>query len=229
MEGIALFLLACVLVSSFSGAEELETRARPGDNIVFYSDCVWKSGFYVTWFRNSSSGNQPPLTLTATDLVNGVYSQYSSEWNPWNKTYDLLVKNISEFELGVYYCALGEKRITEDETGYGVLKDVYHYGSRAFRLSLEDNTVPQINLCLCESCWDLMVIVPVCVLLSSFLSSICVYCICGKSPKGSEERREFLTANVFQGDCIKEHQCEQTMKGVLCLHTEVYYTLLKSE
>ncbi|XP_066526278.1 uncharacterized protein [Hoplias malabaricus] len=80
----------------------------------------------------------------------------------------------------------------------------------------------------CGSYKKLMVILgPVCVLLSSVLSSTCVYCLCHCRTKGSEEKA--LSANVFQGDCIKEHLCEQRMKGELCLHTEVYFTPLKSK
>ncbi|KAI4895279.1 hypothetical protein NFI96_006995 [Prochilodus magdalenae] len=57
-------------------------------------------------------------------------------WNKVNQTTDLLVTNFSESDLGLYYCALRERKPVKDETGAEVLRDVYHNGTRTTRLSL---------------------------------------------------------------------------------------------
>ncbi|KAL7856262.1 hypothetical protein AOLI_G00198660 [Acnodon oligacanthus] len=186
---VNLVTVMCVLFSKISGAE-VEMRVRPGDNVTLYSDCVWKIGFH-----------------------------YTAQWNSSNQTYDLVVKSVSESDLGLYYCAVQEEKITEDETGGGIRKDVYHYGNKSTRLSfLETNpqtpSTPPVSDC--SSCWKLLVSVcPVCVLLSS----TCIYCIL-TTTKGSKERREPLTGNVFQVGCVEEHQCEKTMNAESCFHTE---------
>ncbi|KAI4877146.1 hypothetical protein NFI96_030784, partial [Prochilodus magdalenae] len=89
--------------------------------------------------------HQPPLIISATAqdqharLYDGMQSplaRYSFVWNSSSSTHDLQVKNVSESDLGLYYCALREKKVTEDETGVVVRKDVYRYGNRTTRLSL---------------------------------------------------------------------------------------------
>ncbi|KAG9259708.1 hypothetical protein AMEX_G27230 [Astyanax mexicanus] len=183
-----------VWFSRISGAEEVSIRVSPGDNVTLYSDCVLKTGFYVVWFRNCSHKNQPPLLISSMDLksfsevykdlVQDVFLGYTFMWNPSNNTHDLLVKNITESDLGLYYCALLEKTITENAAGKGgVPKAVYRYGNRTTRLSLLDSIVPCTDdskttstppVSDCSVCWKLLASVcPVCVLLIT----ICVYCI----------------------------------------------------
>ncbi|KAI4886209.1 hypothetical protein NFI96_028220, partial [Prochilodus magdalenae] len=137
---------AGVLYSRISGAEvELEIRVRPGDEVTLYCDCVWEVGFKLLWFRNCSHQHQPPLIISATaqdqharlyDGMQRPLTRYSFVWNSSSSTHDLQVKNVSESDLGLYYCALREKKVTEDETGVVVRKDVYRYGNRTTRLSL---------------------------------------------------------------------------------------------
>ncbi|KAL7841133.1 hypothetical protein SRHO_G00248240 [Serrasalmus rhombeus] len=98
-----LLTLTCVLFSRISGAE-VEMRVRPGDNIVLYCDCVWKSGINIVWFRNSSEEHLP-LTISLPHLLQGAFPHYVFAWNHPNQTYDLLVKNVTETDLGLYYCA----------------------------------------------------------------------------------------------------------------------------
>ena len=128
----------------------MELRVRPGDDVTLYCDCVWKTGFLIVWFRNCSHEHQPPLIMSATtqslhariydDLMQNPLPRYFFVWNSSSQTHDLLVKNVSESDLGLYYCAQHEKKITEDETGAGVQKDVYHYGNRSTQLSLLGRT-----------------------------------------------------------------------------------------
>ncbi|KAL7856252.1 hypothetical protein AOLI_G00198560 [Acnodon oligacanthus] len=90
------------------------------------------------------------------------------------------LKNVSESDLGLYYCALQETKIT----GRDARKDVFQYGKRTTRLSLLDTTPSTPPVSDCSVCWKLLVSVcPVCVLLSS----TCVYCICRHTTKGRKK------------------------------------------
>ncbi|KAL7841154.1 hypothetical protein SRHO_G00248450 [Serrasalmus rhombeus] len=206
-----LIALACALFSRISGAE-VEMRVRPGDDVTLYSDCVWKSGFNIVWFRNSSCEHQPPLRISTVALATGADPHYSAVWNPSNQTNDLLVKNVSDSDVGLYYCAVYEKNI-KDEKGVLRSEDIYHYGKRTTRLSLlgpctdhppTPSTPPVSD---CSICWKLLVSVcPVCVLLSS----TCVCCIYRHTKKAEAEpgqermnktqRRKSRTTDGVEGD-----------------------------
>ncbi|XP_037388999.1 uncharacterized protein LOC108414736 isoform X2 [Pygocentrus nattereri] len=204
-----LIALVCALFSRISGAE-VEMRVRPGDDVTLYSDCIWKSGFSIVWFRNSSCEHQPPLMISTPDLIRGADPRYSAVWNPSNKTHDLLVKNVSDSDVGLYFCAMYEKNITKDEKGVLHPVDIYHYGKRTTRLSLlgpcadlpQTPSTPPVSDC--SVCWKLLVSVcPVCVLLSS----TCVCCIyrhakkeAGQERRNKAQRRRSRTTDEVGGD-----------------------------
>ncbi|XP_017572686.1 uncharacterized protein LOC108439032 isoform X1 [Pygocentrus nattereri] len=163
-----LITLVCVLFSRISGVE-VEMRVRPGDNVVLHSDCVWKKGFNTVWFRNAS--NEQVV------FHEEAHPRYSIVWNPFNRASDLLVRNVSESDLGLYHCALQKKSSAKDKTQACSWEDVCVYGNRTTRVSFLDTlqipSTPSVSDC--SVCWKLLVSVcPVCVLLSS----TCVCCIC---------------------------------------------------
>ncbi|KAI4877149.1 hypothetical protein NFI96_030787, partial [Prochilodus magdalenae] len=187
-----------VLISSISGII-VEMRVKPGDNATIYCDCTYQSKFTLVWFIKPSNEHQPHL-INLTE--HSTPPRYSRVWNYTKGTYDLLVKNITESDLGLYYCALHEIKITRDRNRTRVSEDVYHEGNRTTFLSFLDATVPctappQTPSTLqttsttppvsdCSVCWKLLVSVcPACVLLSSVVSSTCVYCICRSRTKGT--------------------------------------------
>ncbi|KAL7856259.1 hypothetical protein AOLI_G00198630 [Acnodon oligacanthus] len=191
--GAVLIALTCVLFSRIFG-REVEMRVRPGDNVVLYSDCVLETGS-VVWFRNCSNESQSPLIISADTLIQTAFSRYSFVWNPSSKSSDLLVKNVTESDLGLYYCAHQQIKVIKDGTGADVRADVYHYGNRATRLSFLDSTAPCVDLQTpstppvsdCSVCWKLLVSVcPVCVLLSS----TCLYCIYRHTTKVEKENKK---------------------------------------
>ncbi|XP_060748473.1 uncharacterized protein LOC132861114 [Tachysurus vachellii] len=188
---VALIALVCVVFSSqkrISGAE-VEMRVRPGDDVTLYCDCVWKVGFYPVWFRNCSDENHPTVKISMTDLrdgdvLGGDFKRYSLVLNVSTNTQNLLIKNITESDQGLYYCALSEKKVTDYKNGTIRFVYVYHYGNKSTRLSVLEpcHSVSEESVS-CVS-WSLVFSVcVVCVLLSSLLSSICVYCVCTNTTK----------------------------------------------
>ncbi|XP_060748454.1 uncharacterized protein LOC132861103 isoform X1 [Tachysurus vachellii] len=184
---VALIALVCVVFSSqkrISGAE-VEMRVRPGDDVTLYCDCVWKAGFYPLWFRNCSEEDHPTVIISILKVFGGDFPRYSFVLNNSTNTHNLLIKNITESDQGLYYCALSEKKVTDYKNGPIRFGDVYHYGNRSTRLSVLTETCDSVSeeSVSCVS-WSLVFSVcVVCVLLSSLLSSICVYCVCTNTTK----------------------------------------------
>ncbi|KAL6467219.1 hypothetical protein MHYP_G00250230 [Metynnis hypsauchen] len=127
--------LICVLISSISGIV-VEMRVKPGDDVTIYCDCTRRNRLKIAWLRNCTHKQQPPLMILSEDMKPNALPRYSLEWNKPNQTYDLLVKNITESDLGLYYCALHEKSFTIYKKGVTCSNDVLHYGNRTTFLSL---------------------------------------------------------------------------------------------
>ena len=120
-------------------------RVRTGDNVILYSDCVSKILTDIVWFRNSSNERQPFLIISLDDLKQGAFSHHAFVWNHYNKTQDLLVKNVTESDLGLYYCARRERKFT----AAGDSEHVYHHGNTTIRLSL----LGKINFIIIRFCY----------------------------------------------------------------------------
>ncbi|XP_052428366.1 uncharacterized protein LOC127970102 [Carassius gibelio] len=213
--------------------EEVEMKVRPGDNITLYCDCSLTSGSLIVWIRNCSHENQPSLIINFWQWKLKIFQRFSSIYNRYSNSYDLHISNISDSDLGLYYCAELERRVKKDDKGIISSSEVYYYGNRTTRLSLEE----QVTSCSepsappdCVLCWTLLFSVcPVCVLLSSLLSSVCVFCFCRAQTTGSDWSAKMLTADVNKWDPMENHQCEMSKTGKICLHTEVSYRLLTSK
>ncbi|XP_076878539.1 uncharacterized protein LOC143527294 [Brachyhypopomus gauderio] len=180
---LTLVTVMCVVFFSqkrISGVD-VERRGRRTECIVIYSDCVVDFYTIIVWYRNSSQEHQ-----SAVELRTDGTTRYSAVLDKHRNTWDLLIQNITESDLGLYYCAV--------RTSDGKI----NYGHRTTRLSLIDPgsdiphptytstpPVPECGVCCnstppvpeCGVCWTLLITVcPVCVLLSS----TCVYCLCFK-------------------------------------------------
>ncbi|XP_064819046.1 uncharacterized protein LOC135536714 [Oncorhynchus masou masou] len=177
---VALMTFLCAVSSSQDGisAAEVELRVRPGDNITLYCDCNRTTGVYIMWYRNCSHKYQPPLVIS-TKLFSYIFPPgYNLVWNPSNNSYDLLIENITESDLGLYYCGTKENKVV-DVGGKGVIeqKELYHYGNITTRISIdisppESSSSPDVD---CGLCWMLLFsLCPVSALLSLF----CVYSFC---------------------------------------------------
>ncbi|CAB1327139.1 unnamed protein product, partial [Coregonus sp. 'balchen'] len=137
---------------------------------------------------NCSHKYQPPLVISTT-IWHNPFPGYNVVWNPSNNSYDLLIENITGSDLGLYYCGTMETNVVEE----GKLikqKELYHYGNITTRISLDvsppesssspppesSSSSPPVD---CGLCWMLLFsLCPVSALLSSLLSSFCVYSFC---------------------------------------------------
>ncbi|KAI4886462.1 hypothetical protein NFI96_028512 [Prochilodus magdalenae] len=117
---------AGVWLSRISG-EEVEMKVKPGANAVLSCDCNWKSEYSIVWFRNSSHEHMV--------IHKEAHPRYSIVWSPFSKTSDLLVRNVSESDLGLYYCALQKTRPISDKARACSGEDVCLHGNRTTRLS----------------------------------------------------------------------------------------------
>ncbi|CAL8289798.1 unnamed protein product [Arctogadus glacialis] len=161
------------VVSSYT----VELYVRPGENVTVPCDCKLSSGETIVWYRNCSHENQPPLILTWQELEENKDSQLSNlngMWNHSSKTYTLLITNISDSHLGLYYCRTEKKYVTEQDQNHTKYK--HRYGNVTTRISFGfgNSAAPD-----CRQCWMLLVILcPSSALLLSLLSSFVVYLCC---------------------------------------------------
>ncbi|XP_042170277.1 uncharacterized protein LOC112240942 isoform X1 [Oncorhynchus tshawytscha] len=158
-------------------AAEVELRVRPGDNITLYSNCRTTSEMYTVWFRNCSHEHQPPLVITYYNRLSSHFlnplPRYTMFWNHYNMSYDLLIENITESDLGLYYCGTIERNMENEQRIEQT--NVYHYGHVMRRLSFDART-PDVD---CGLCWMLLFsLCPVSALLSCLLSFACFYSFC---------------------------------------------------
>ncbi|XP_062334916.1 uncharacterized protein LOC134034385 isoform X2 [Osmerus eperlanus] len=119
-----------------SGAQ-VEQRVKPGEDVTLHCDCRVSTGVYVVWYRNCSHRNQPTLVMsTYNDKQNIQYAKlpnpfpgFTLVWNKSNNTYDLLIENVTESDLGLYYCGTVERKVVD--------RDIYLYGDITISLSFE--------------------------------------------------------------------------------------------
>uniref|UniRef100_A0A672KI01 Immunoglobulin V-set domain-containing protein n=1 Tax=Sinocyclocheilus grahami TaxID=75366 RepID=A0A672KI01_SINGR len=104
--------------------EEMEMKVRPGDNITLYCDRSLTLGSVVVWIRNCSHENQPSLIIDFRKLGKEIFQRFSFIHNPYSKSYDLHITNISVSDLGLYYWIISSS-------------EVYYYGNQTTRLSLK--------------------------------------------------------------------------------------------
>ncbi|KAM9398546.1 uncharacterized protein ACWYII_031130 isoform 1-T2 [Salvelinus alpinus] len=145
---VTLIAFFCAVSSSQDGisAAEVELRVRPGDNITLYCDCSVSIGIFIVWFRNCSHEHQPTLTISVYNYFKYPLPRFTPVWNPSNKSYDLLIENITESDLGLYYCGTVENTVVDDGGKGGIKgKELYHYGNITTRILIDDS-------CECPDC-----------------------------------------------------------------------------
>ncbi|CAL8329645.1 unnamed protein product [Lota lota] len=163
----------------------VELTVRPGENVTLYCDCKQLPLENIVWFRNCSHENQPTLTLNWKERHLGIfdYAENGSHFSHLNmmpndstNSYNLLIKNITDSHLGLYYCGTEKLNGTKRETNY-----VYKYGNIITRISFGAGD-PGPAAPDCGQCWMLLAILcPSSALLLSLFSSLVVYLCCRKT------------------------------------------------
>ncbi|KAL2097675.1 hypothetical protein ACEWY4_006882 [Coilia grayii] len=164
-------------------------RAKPGDNITMFCDRMWETGSDILWFRGFSTDVQTWFNISARQAYTAqVYNlpayHLIPKWNDVNKSYDLVIRAVTESDHGLYYCASKP------------WKKVYNFSQDVSWVSVLENSdssdiVPTTSAPIpwkSDRCWMLLVsLCLVCVLLSTLISSACVFFLCRKTDNGTSE------------------------------------------
>uniref|UniRef100_A0A3P9NZY0 Ig-like domain-containing protein n=1 Tax=Poecilia reticulata TaxID=8081 RepID=A0A3P9NZY0_POERE len=133
-----LLLSLCPTVSAFSALLLVYLLY----NITIYCDCKVSTGIYVVWFRNCSHEYQPTLVVS---WKNAGISPFKGEItfprfkfvkNESSNSYDLMIRNVTNSDEGIYYCGTFENKVEKDENKNIFFKDVYIYGNLTTRITL---------------------------------------------------------------------------------------------
>ncbi|XP_041916486.1 uncharacterized protein LOC121680961 [Alosa sapidissima] len=160
-----------ICVERISGVIE-NLRVRQGQNITLYCEFKVENTFEIGWRRNCSHVNQPPLTLEGK----WIPPRFTLLWNTSSNSVDLMIENITEHDLGLYYCRNAN---TNQER-------------KIVKILLEEPPPSPQPSCPpspdCGQCWMLLIVLcPVCSLISALISSICTYYFFhNKEPKKME-------------------------------------------
>nr|XP_046189240.1 uncharacterized protein LOC124018034 [Oncorhynchus gorbuscha] len=117
-------------------AAEVELRVRPGDNVVLHCDV--SHNVETVWIRNCSGGSETCEVSVFKSLQIPV-PRFTFLRRRTLRSYDLLIENIAESDLGLYSCStMGrEEEKRSDQVVYYL--EVYLYGNITTRISFENN------------------------------------------------------------------------------------------
>ncbi|MFT7807452.1 uncharacterized protein LOC111853144 isoform X1 [Arapaima gigas] len=229
---ISLIALLCVGCSLQERRfEEAVVRTiQPGDNVTLHCDV--KNELRTIWYRQCSHENQPPREISSQEIMRNPVPRYSFVWNDSSHSFGLWIENITESDLGLYYCSAQFTKI-ETRNKFVYSEDIYNFGNVTTRLqfpvdSLSSTAKPNDCLPATVQNWILMAGVPAaCVLLSI---PLCVFTYwLGKTkglkqfkvkerntrtiPHGNREQGEAEHLNYITLQYRKEHRRCKTMTG----------------
>lgn len=112
----------------------VEVVVRLGDNATLHCDCKFIMGQEIHWVKIWSPQIQQPLIISTYNSLLEPIPRFSQSWNNTSKSYDLVIENITEADLGLYYCSRVEKTTMEEE-GKISEKDLHHTGDTVINLT----------------------------------------------------------------------------------------------
>ncbi|XDV20631.1 hypothetical protein PO909_025931 [Leuciscus waleckii] len=175
----ALIALSCIYWK-VSG-KLVEVVVRPGDNATLHCDCEFITGQEIQWVKIWSPQIQQPLTISAYKSILEPIPRFSLSWNNTSKSYDLVIENITEADLGLYYCSNVETKMIEEE-GKMAEKDWHHAPDTVINLTYGSTESPSEPVFDCWQCWMILqTVCPACSLLSAILAFVCGYSYCHKT------------------------------------------------
>ena len=120
-----IFLIQGAVVSSNT---VVELTVRPGENVTLYCDCKRSPGENIVWYRKCSHENQPLFILTWNSGYRSPHLNVM--WNNFSQSYTLLITNITDSQLGLYYCQTKEQYVIDQDQEYK-----QRYGNVTTRIS----------------------------------------------------------------------------------------------
>jgi hypothetical protein len=123
----------------------VELRVRPGDNVVLHCDV--SHNVETVWIRNCSGGSETCEVSVFKSLQIPV-PRFTFLRRRTLRSYDLLIENIAESDLGLYSCStMGrEEEKRSDQVVYYL--EVYLYGNITTRISFGENRLLLIYMFL---------------------------------------------------------------------------------
>lgn len=126
---------------------EVNKKVRPGQNVTLHCDHVWIFGYHIYWFRNCSHYKQPPFIMSSEFMMKAVdrkIFRYAFQWNPLRSSHDLVIVNITESDLGLYYCSVSKTNVVDK----GVIDAIqtHRFSNITYKLSFEGKIIIIFNL-----------------------------------------------------------------------------------
>ncbi|XP_023189157.1 uncharacterized protein LOC102236419 isoform X1 [Xiphophorus maculatus] len=215
LQTILIFFLGLIFCSHYCISESVqEVTFRPGENITLYCDCKVSTGVFVIWFfRNCSLRDQSHYVLTAMNqLKPGTkFPRLKFFKNESSESYDLLVINATNSDVGFYYCGTEETKVEKDNEKNIFRKDIFTYGNISTNLILDTcgscsdfkKTVDD-----CDDCWKLLFsLCPTIFLLSVVFSSLLIYLLCQKTGKGDQDNKNQSEQKRYTEETQDEDIC----------------------
>ncbi|XP_056312932.1 uncharacterized protein LOC130228525 [Danio aesculapii] len=213
---VTLIALSCIYWTVCGKLVELVVK--PGDNATLHCDRE-NFGQDIQWFKICSFQIQPLLVISAYNSLTEPIPRFHvlSNNRPTSNSYDLLIKNITEADLCLYYCSSEVEKIM-DENGKISEKKVYHNGDMFTKLTFTTPVLtsdsPQESV---RDCWHyrlmLLTLCPLSSLLFAILA-LCVYICCCKTVVKEPEGHQ------SSSDMQRQLNPEQDAS------TEIYYASL---
>ncbi|XP_076866765.1 uncharacterized protein LOC143518180 [Brachyhypopomus gauderio] len=164
---------------------------RPGAAVTLECTCRMEQGWDVHWLRSCSPLVQAMVISTIRSIIKPT-PRFSLSWNARTGSVDLSIENITEQDLGVYYCAQVERKMRNGSSGRLQESDVYHVCTNTSTQLLyeADPTVPPTCVeCDCMPQW-VLVLCSVGSALMTLLVSLCIFCCCKTGLRKTDERRD---------------------------------------
>nr|XP_023685545.1 uncharacterized protein LOC111853144 isoform X2 [Paramormyrops kingsleyae] len=218
-----IILLGLCCSSQERSSEEAVLRVvRLGDNITLHCDVRHERE--TIWYRQCSHEKQPPLKMSGVELMRNPHPRYTFVWNSSSDSYNMSIKNITDSDLGLYYCSTKYQDFTGSRDRMSTV-DLYRYGNMTTRLLTADGsngsiTTPSGSTAGMIQSWMLVVSVSAAVLLCAPLSVGTYWLGRRQGIKQTTAKQRITRYNDEEG------QARSDGRRLLGIYTEVKYSPL---
>lgn len=111
----------------------VERVIRPGDNVTLLCDCYSTVGWDIHWVRGCTPLVQPIAISSYESLIRPI-ARYSV-----GQSSSLTIENITESDLGFYYCAKVESKPSNGKHSKVTDEEIYRICNTSTKLLFEGN------------------------------------------------------------------------------------------